>query len=190
MKELTDRVEALLEEYDFRLCGSITERSGKKGQYDVELKTYSPLGEDVIVPLIYDGTEDGFIESFSNYAGDYDPEEHAEIWLNGRGKNKVPEDIKDLLNDAEHIKNTLLRIARDLHTLNNREIFKSMNREQFYAYIMENFNVSDDAARLIDNILQFVEARYPEENEQYCVLCSLLDGTIGLSDSEIKRVYM
>ncbi len=65
-----------------------------------------------------------------------------------------------------------------------------MNREQFYNYILENFNISGEARRLIDNILQFVEAHYTEENEQYNALCSLLDGTIGLTDNEIKKVYM
>lgn len=65
-----------------------------------------------------------------------------------------------------------------------------MNREQFYNYILENFNVSKEAERLIDNILQFVELHYPEENEQYNALCSLLDGTIGLTANEIKKVYM
>jgi hypothetical protein len=65
-----------------------------------------------------------------------------------------------------------------------------MNREEFYNYIIENFNISGEAKRLIDNILCFVEVNYPEENEQYRVLCNLLDGTIGLTDNEIKKVYM
>lgn len=65
-----------------------------------------------------------------------------------------------------------------------------MNREQFYDYILENFNISVEAARLIDNILQYVEKTYTEENEQYNALCSLLNGTIGLTDGEIKIVYM
>lgn len=65
-----------------------------------------------------------------------------------------------------------------------------MNREEFKNYINENFDISGEAGRLIDNILYFVEENYPEENEQYRVLCSLLDGTIGLTDSEIKKVYL
>lgn len=65
-----------------------------------------------------------------------------------------------------------------------------MNREEFYDYIVENFNISGEAKRLIDNILSFVEERFPEENEQYNALCDLLDGTIGLTDDEIKKVYM
>ena len=66
----------------------------------------------------------------------------------------------------------------------------NINKEQFYNQILENFNISGEAGRLIDNILQFVESHYTEENEQYNALCSLLDGTIGLTDNEIKKVYM
>lgn len=65
-----------------------------------------------------------------------------------------------------------------------------MNREEFMEYIRENFNVNGTTQRLIDNILCFVENNYPEENEQYRVLCSLLDGTIGLTSNEIKKVYL
>ena len=65
-----------------------------------------------------------------------------------------------------------------------------MNREEFFNYINENFNISGEAGRLINNILYFVEANYPEENEQYRVLCNLLDETIGLTDNEIKQVYL
>lgn len=65
-----------------------------------------------------------------------------------------------------------------------------MNRKEFMEYIEENFNISGEAGRLIDNILYFVENNYPEENEQYRVLCALLDGTIGLTSNEIKKVYL
>ena len=65
-----------------------------------------------------------------------------------------------------------------------------MNREEFMEYIRENFNVNGTTQRLIDNILCFVENNYPEENEQYRVLCALLDGTIGLTSNEIKKVYL
>lgn len=65
-----------------------------------------------------------------------------------------------------------------------------MNREEFYDYIIGNFNISGDCSRLLDNVLRFVESHYPEENEQYNVLCELLDGSIGLTDREIRKVYM
>ena len=65
-----------------------------------------------------------------------------------------------------------------------------MNKKEFQQYINDNFDISGEASRLINNILDFVEEVYPEENEQYNVLCSLLDGTIGLTDNEIKQVYL
>lgn len=65
-----------------------------------------------------------------------------------------------------------------------------MNREEFLDYIRENFDINGETFRLINNVLLFVESRYVDENEQYNVLCELLDGTIGLEDSEIKMVYL
>ena len=65
-----------------------------------------------------------------------------------------------------------------------------MNRGEFYDYILENYNISGEAARLINNILRFVELNYNEEEMQYSALCDLLDGTIGLSDQEIRRICM
>lgn len=191
MMKLSKRIEEVLEKFDFSLCGGISERYNEKGKYDVDLETYSPEGEDVVISLIYDGTEEGFIAAFVDYANWFDAEEHAEMWIEGRGKNGVPESIKDLLEDAEWQKNTFLEVAEALNNLDNEsEELESMNRDQFYNYIVENFTVSGEAERLIDNILQFVEAHYTTKSEQYNVLCSLLDGTIGLTDNEIKKVYM
>ena len=66
-----------------------------------------------------------------------------------------------------------------------------MNREQFYNYILENFTVDGATARLINNILIFVENNYPSEyDQQYNVLDELLSGTIGLTSEEIKKVCM
>lgn len=65
-----------------------------------------------------------------------------------------------------------------------------MNREEFMEYIRENFNISCEARRLINNILLFVENTYSDEIEQYKALCDLLDGTIGLSDNEIMRICL
>lgn len=65
-----------------------------------------------------------------------------------------------------------------------------MGKEEFLEYIVENFNISGETGRLIENILYFVKENYPDENEQYNVLCSLLEGTIGLTDEEIREVYL
>lgn len=61
-----------------------------------------------------------------------------------------------------------------------------MNRSEALDYIRENFSISGEAGRLIANILQYAEA-IEDENERYLFLCEMLDGTIGLSDREIRQ---
>lgn len=65
-----------------------------------------------------------------------------------------------------------------------------MNKKEFMQYIDENFSCDGAAKRLIKNILDYVETHIREENEQYLALCDLLDGTIGLSDMEIRKIYL
>lgn len=155
MMELSKRIEELLEKYDFSLCGEITERYNEKGKYDVELETYSPEGEDVIVPLTYDGTEEDFIREFVDYANGFDAEEHAEMWIEGRGKNGVPESIKDLLEDAEWIKSTLLKVSEALNTLDEESekvkgiIFTQEELQLIYAACM---SYGDKISEIIKSI--------------------------------------
>lgn len=66
-----------------------------------------------------------------------------------------------------------------------------MNREEFYNYILENYNVDGTTVGLIHNILIFVENNYPSEyDQQYNVLDELLGGTIGLTSDELKKACM
>lgn len=119
--KLTNRIMEVLEKHDFSVFGEITERTYNNDGYDVELETYSPEGEDVIVSLIYDGTEEDFIRQIRSYAEDFDADEHAEMWIEHRGKNGVPDSIKNLLEDAKWIKNTLEEVADDLESIDNEE---------------------------------------------------------------------
>lgn len=65
-----------------------------------------------------------------------------------------------------------------------------MNKSEFLLYIEENFNITGESYRLISDILDFVSNNATNENEQYNMLCNLLDGTIGLSDMELRKVYL
>lgn len=65
-----------------------------------------------------------------------------------------------------------------------------MNKSEFLLYIEANFNITGESYRLISNILDFVSNNATNENEQYNMLCNLLDGTIGLSDMELRKVYL
>lgn len=65
-----------------------------------------------------------------------------------------------------------------------------MDKEEFMDYLSENYSISGEAHRLIGNILDFVANHYYSEDDQYNALCELLDGTIGLSDNEIKKIIL
>lgn len=84
------------------------------GEYTRDIEFFSPEGEDVIECIWYDGTDEGFIKAFRENAEHFDPDEHAEMWVESRGTRGVPESIKDLIADAEWIKNTLLAVADEL----------------------------------------------------------------------------
>lgn len=124
----------------------------------------------------------------------FDVEEETYLMLEAKrnGFSGVP-GVVALVHNEEYKENALKEFAEKLRNLYNnldKEETDTMNKEQFFEYIQENFNIDGASQRLIWNILSYIEANYPEENEQYNALVSLLDGTIGLEDRELKKVYM
>ena len=124
----------------------------------------------------------------------FDVEEETHLMLDAKrnGFSGVP-DVVALVHNEEYKENALKKFAEKLQNLYNnldKEETDTMNKEQFFEYIHENFNIDGTSQSLILNILDYIEANYSEKNEQYNALCSLLDGTIGLEDTELNKVYM
>lgn len=124
----------------------------------------------------------------------FDVEEETDLMLEAKrnGFSGVP-GVVALVHNEEYKENALKKFAEKLQNLYNnldKEETDTMNKQQFFEYIQKNFNIDGASQRLIWNILSYIEANYPEENEQYNALVSLLDGTIGLEDRELKKVYM
>ena len=61
-----------------------------------------------------------------------------------------------------------------------------MDRKEFYQYLVDNFSLSGEAQRLIDNILRYVELQSAPSDEQHQMIGFLLDG-IGLSEDEVRK---
>ena len=120
---LSERIEKILEENDISVS-SISDNhfDDEDDDYylDIELETYSPEGEDVLISFGYNGSEDGFVDRFSEYAEDFDVDDHVEMYVNNRGKNGIPNSISDLVTDAKWIKNMLLKVAKELEGESNR----------------------------------------------------------------------
>lgn len=101
VKELSQNYIDILEENDWSIC-SYT------GDGRVELEKYSPLEEDFIMCV----NVVNFPDSVREYANDFDPDEHASMWISARGiANGVPESIKDLIEDAYAIKQMIYELA-------------------------------------------------------------------------------
>lgn len=76
----------------------------------VEIENYSPAGEDLIVCV----EVENFPESVYEYASDFDADEHAEMWVGHRGEGGYPSNIRELIDDADAIKEMLEELANRL----------------------------------------------------------------------------
>ena len=185
---LSERIIEVLEAHDINLCGEITERAYNNDGYDVELETYSPEGEDVIIALIYDGTEEDFIRQFESYAEDFNAEEHAETYINMRGKNGVPESIRDLLEDANWQKEMLMKVSRELNNEALEEDIEPITKEKFMDFMEENFTLNKRACLdLLESIFDYAEEH--NHSKYNYMLEDLLGDTFDFTDSEREMLF-
>ena len=84
-----------------------------------EIEFYSDLGEDFIMTSFWDGSAKGFTDVVQSYSEDFDPYEHACMYVgmsySERKRLQVPDSNESLMKDALHIKKKLRRFARDLN---------------------------------------------------------------------------
>ena len=59
--------------------------------------------------------------SKGEYADDFDVDEHVELWIEGRGKNGVPATARELVEDAEAIRDMLNELAVALAVASEKE---------------------------------------------------------------------
>ncbi len=76
----------------------------------VEIGQSSPAGED----FFFDVSISNFVEDVKEYASDFDPDDHAEMWVGCRGTRGVPISIRQLIDDADAIKDMLEELAMAL----------------------------------------------------------------------------
>ena len=106
---MTARIIDILEKQEFRVFGT----HGQDGEFYTELEWCSPAGEDFIATVWHKSRSDeDFTKGFREYAEAFDPDEHAELWCESRGKNGVPSSIRVLIDDADAIKEHLAATAK------------------------------------------------------------------------------
>ena len=82
----------------------------------VEMEKYSPLGEDFSMTIYFDKEDsvNTFMDGLKEYYLHFDPEDHAAMWIENRGKNGTPNSIRDLIDDAYAIKDMIQELYEDL----------------------------------------------------------------------------
>lgn len=149
MKELEQKYIYILEENDW-IVSSYTD-DGR-----VELKKYSPAGEDFSMCV----EVENFLESVREYANDFDPDEHAEMWINARGRvNGVPNSIRELIDDAEEIKKMIYELAAVLEE-------KSGKENTVWTFFVLDFDNTYDNEELDSNGVQPIVYLIPSNKEK------------------------
>ena len=78
---------------------------------EIEIENWSPAGENIVEYL--DKNID-IPSQMQSIADNFDADEHAEIWIEHRGKNGVPGSIRTLINDADAIQEMYNELAHAL----------------------------------------------------------------------------
>ena len=113
MKELNENIVRVFENNGFYV--GEPDYSNHHREYCVEINQSTDLGEDWWLTLWYDGTDEDFIQKFETLVEYFDPDEEAEIFIEMRGKNGVPDSIRDIINDQEWKLETLKTTLKELN---------------------------------------------------------------------------
>ncbi len=105
--KINDKYINVLESLDWSVCGYYADGRA-------EIEKYSPAGEDFIVCI----DVSALAESVREYAADFDPEEHIEMWIEARrnGVSGIPS-IRELVEDANDIQGMLYELAEALEAV-------------------------------------------------------------------------
>lgn len=114
--KVTDELQALLDQAEKESWSSTPyiEDDGKRAY--VEMEKHSPAGEDFCMYIDFDpdNQAETFLDNLCEYAAEFDTDEHAEMWLESRGKNGCPSTLKGLLDDARAIKKMIKELSDKL----------------------------------------------------------------------------
>lgn len=84
-----------------------------------ELGKYSPAGEDfsMIVDFDIENQAVTFIDDLRSCYENFDPDEHAEMWIPSRGKGGCPSSIRRLIEDADAIDEMIKELLDALESM-------------------------------------------------------------------------
>lgn len=98
-----------------KICEELNWKTYPSGNM-VEIRKYSPAGEDFSICIDKDGD---FVGQIEDYADNFDVDEHVEMWVEAKknGVSGVPS-ISDLVDDAKDIRDMLYELVNAVNGLN------------------------------------------------------------------------
>lgn len=89
-------------------------------KWNIEIEQYTPLGEDWITDIWFDGSVKDFCHAVFGVYDSFDVDEAASLWIEGRGENGVPSSVQALLDDAKWKEQTLNNLSKASNVLEKR----------------------------------------------------------------------
>lgn len=108
MKRIEDVLDKLSVKYDYHKYNNSDSWYGM-----IEFWT-DTSGQDIPVEFDFDGTAKDFVKQFCEYAENYDVDDEVELYIGMRGKQGVPNTVRELYDDCQEAKDTLMNIADEL----------------------------------------------------------------------------
>ena len=105
-EEIYDVLDNMNIKYNTNYCGSETEAL-------IEFWT-DTAWQDIPTEFDYDSSPEDFVKQFTEKAENYDVNEEVELFVNMRRKDGVPNTVRELFDDCQEAKNTLMEIAEKL----------------------------------------------------------------------------
>lgn len=159
---------------------TVTEDSSfKHSPRTITVSHMSSAGEDFGFD-VYTDDDNEVPQKVRDYANDFDVDDHAKEVM---GMDGAPS-LEELLDDAKEILASINELADTLEK--EKTSFSCESKEDAYDYIIEHFDIGQPASRILNNILEYADKMANEE--QYEFFREILDGTIGLTEDELKSL--
>lgn len=140
-------------------------------------------GQDVPTEFEYDGTAEDFVNQFTEKAECYDVDEEVEVYVGVRGHGGVPDTIRELYDDCQDAKDTLLLIANKLQkALNGEDNDDSSNNDtEPLTFNVINLICDYDIVEEVENHLN--------KNDYHCFTGKTVEGyKIAIMKDELEYV--
>lgn len=121
----------------------------------IELSKYSPAGEEfgMVINFKNESPTETFLEGLKECLANFDVDEHAAMWIGERGKNGVPETIRELLDDANAIGEMIADLWSKLSNMETNSSSKHVKQISLDVLVNEDVN-GEDLAEIISNTVE------------------------------------